>query len=166
MSNQVDIDLTSSNSSIKGQCDDRFANVLEEFTHNFEERGELGASICLNVEGETVVDLWGGKCTRRPDAADWAKDTVSVVFSSTKGAVSICAHLLIAEGRLDPRVKVTDYWPEFGAAGKEDVTVAMMLNHSAGLPALRDKVKDGGYLEWDYMDLRFFHATWPLHSIP
>ena len=69
----------------------------------------------------------------------------------TKGAVSLCAHLLIDEGKLALEAKVTDYWPEFGQAGKEDVTVAMMLNHQAGLPALREKLKEGAFHDWDYM---------------
>ncbi|MBT4162299.1 MAG: beta-lactamase family protein, partial [Gammaproteobacteria bacterium] len=63
----------------------------------------------------------------------------------------LCSHLLIADGKLDLHAKVARYWPEFAVAGKEDVTVAMMLNHSAGLPALRKPIKDGGYLDWDYM---------------
>lgn len=152
MSDAVEIDHT--NGRIKGFCDERFRPVLDEFVRNFESRDELGASISFNVDGETVVDLWGGRVSPKSDAADWQEDTVSVVFSSTKGAVALCAHLLIAEGKLDPNAGVTDYWPEFGAAGKENVTVAMMLNHSAGLPALRDKVKDGGFLDWDYMVAR------------
>ncbi|MDZ7825295.1 MAG: serine hydrolase domain-containing protein [Gammaproteobacteria bacterium] len=52
---------------------------------------------------------------------------------------------------MDLHAKVTDYWPEFGQAGKEDVTVAMMLDHSVGLPAFREKVKPGGLYDWDYM---------------
>ena len=145
------VELTTTNGSIKGLCEERFQPVLDEFVRNFDNREELGASVAINVEGQNVVDLWGGKVSRKPDAGDWQEDTISVVFSSTKGAVALCAHLLIAAGKLELHAPVTDYWPEFGAAGKEDITVAMMLNHSAGLPALRDEVKQGGFLDWDYM---------------
>lgn len=137
--------------AVQGFCDDKFAPVLDTFVENFKKRDELGASVCLNVEGETLVDLWGGKVSPKPDAADWREDTIAVVFSCTKAAVSLCAHLLLQDGRLELRAPVTDYWPEFGASGKRDVTVAMMLNHGAGLPALREPVRKGGFLDWNYM---------------
>ncbi|MBT7369220.1 MAG: beta-lactamase family protein [Gammaproteobacteria bacterium] len=150
MSTSVDIALGSERGTIHGFCDEKFQPVLDEFTRNFLEREEQGASVSLNVEGETVVDLWGGRLHPR-QGGDWQEDTISVVHSVTKAAVSLCAHLLIADGKLDLHAKVARYWPEFAVAGKEDVTVAMMLNHSAGLPALRKPIKDGGYLDWDYM---------------
>lgn len=135
---------------VRGRYDPRFAKVAEEFICNFEQRGEVGASICLNVEGESLVDLWGG--VRDPETGDhWQEDTVSLVFSCTKAATALCAHMLIERGLLDPNAKVTDYWPEFGQNGKENTTVLMMLNHSSALPALRDPVKLGGYNDWDYM---------------
>ena len=64
--------------SIHGICDEKFQPVLDNFVANFRDREERGASVCLNVEGETVVDLWGGKQHPKQDA-DWQEDTVSVV---------------------------------------------------------------------------------------
>jgi CubicO group peptidase (beta-lactamase class C family) len=151
MTHVIELDLTDKKGKVAGFCDPKFQPVLDEFVLNFEHRQELGASVCLNIDGETVVDLWGGKVSRRPDAANWQKDTISVVFSSTKGAVALCAHQLVAEGKLDLNAPVVDYWPAFGAQNKKEITVAMMLNHSAGLPALRDKVKEDGFLDWHYM---------------
>ena len=135
---------------VNGYFDRRFEKLAEEFVRNFEQRGEVGASVCLNIEGQTVVDMWGGM--RDPETGDhWQEDTLSIVFSCTKAATALCAHMLIERGQLDPNAKVTDYWPEFGQNGKENTTVLMMLNHSAALPALREPVKPGGYNDWDYM---------------
>lgn len=135
---------------VSGFYDPKFQNIVDEFVNNFEERGEVGASVSLNIEGETLVDLWGGY--RDPASrAPWERDTLSVVFSCTKAATALCAHRLIDQGKMDLDAKVTQYWPEFGQNGKEDVTVRMMLNHSVGLPAFREPIKEGGYYDWDYM---------------
>jgi CubicO group peptidase (beta-lactamase class C family) len=136
--------------SISGYCDAAFGSVRTEFERNFAERGESGASVCLSVHGETVVDLWGGVASEEKQTP-WERDTVSIVFSCTKAATALCAHMLIDRGKLQPDALVTDYWPEFGQHGKDKTTVAMMLNHESGLPALREPVKTGGFYDWDYM---------------
>ncbi|MBA4226900.1 MAG: esterase [Hyphomonas sp.] len=136
--------------SVQGKCDPKFAKVREEFERNFAARGEVGASVCLSVDGQTVVDLWGGMAN--PETGDpWQEDTVSIVFSCTKAAVATCAHILIDRGALNPNALVKDYWPEFAKNGKEKTTVQMMLNHESALPTLRDPVKPGGFADWDYM---------------
>ncbi len=114
------------------------------------ERGEVGASVCLTIGGETVVDLWGGVANPKT-AAPWKKDTVCTVFSCTKGATALCAHILASRGKLDLDAPVTGLWPEFGQHGKERVTTRMMLDHSAAVPALRQKVRDDGPYDWTYM---------------
>ncbi|MEO0722186.1 MAG: serine hydrolase domain-containing protein [Pseudomonadota bacterium] len=137
-------------STVQGHCDPQFEAVRAEFEKNFAERGEVGASVCLSVDGETKVDLWGG--VANPETGDaWTEDTVSIVFSCTKAATAICAHILIDRGDLNPAALVSDYWPEFAKGGKEATTVQMMLNHESALPALRAPVKEGGFLDWDYM---------------
>lgn len=136
--------------SVSGQCDPKFDALKAEFERNFADRGELGASVCLSVNGETLVDMWGGvadPATNEP----WEKDTVSIIFSCTKAATALCAHILIDRGLLKLHALVTDYWPEYGKHGKDKTTIAMMLNHESGLPALKDPVKPGGFLDWDYM---------------
>ena len=138
------------NGEIQGFCESKFEPVLKEFIRNFQERDEVGASVCIQIEGETQVDLWGGLADPKKRQA-WEKDTVSIIFSCTKAAVALCAHILIDRGKLDLYAPVTDYWPEFGKNGKENITVAMMLNHSAGLPAFRDPIKKDGFADWDYM---------------
>ena len=135
---------------IDGTASRGFERVAEAFERNFGERGEVGASVALTVGGQKVVDLWGGVADPKTDAP-WKKDTVGIVFSCTKGATALCAHMLASRGRLDIDAPVTELWPEFGQHGKERVTTRMMLDHSAGVPALREKVKDDGPYDWAYM---------------
>ncbi len=137
----------------EGICKKGYERVAEAFAQNFAERGEIGASVCLNVGGETVVDLWGGVAHAKT-STPWTKDTVSIVFSCTKGATALCAHMLASRGKLDIDAPVTELWPEFGQHGKDRVTTRMMLDHSAAVPALRDKVKDDGPYDWNYMTER------------
>ncbi|MBN1613993.1 MAG: beta-lactamase family protein [Deltaproteobacteria bacterium] len=136
--------------ALSGFCEPRFERVREEFERNFAERAEVGASLCVTLEGETVVDLWGG--TARIDTGvPWQEDTVGMVFSSTKGATALCAHILAARGQLDLDAPVVQYWPEFAKNGKEKITVKMLLNHQAGLPNLRRRLPKGALYDWNYM---------------
>ena len=147
--NVVEIDFEST-VPIKGSCHKDFQDVAEIFAENFNKYNEIGASLCIVVDGETTVDLWAGyRNEERTD--EWDKNTLSVAFSSTKAALALCIHLLIERGDLHPNERVTKYWPEYGKKGKEETTVEMILNHSAGLPALRTEVKERGFLDWDYM---------------
>src|SRR5262249_18843830 len=143
------ISVTTSAGLVEGECDPKFSSVLDTFVENFEKRDELGASACLSLEGRTVVDLWGGKMAE--GGAPWTRDTVSIVFSATKGASAICAHMAADRGVLDLDAPVTRYWPGFGQAGKEDALVSMMLDHSVGLPHVRTKLKDGAFYDYNYM---------------
>lgn len=135
--------------TLHGTYDPKFSQVVDAFVENFEKRDEVGANVAITLEGKTVLDLWGGRKARDGDA--WEKDTVSVVFSCTKGATSLCAHMLADRGKLDLDAKVADYWPEYAKNGKEDTLVSMMLDHSAGVPHVRAKLKDGAYYDYDYM---------------
>jgi CubicO group peptidase (beta-lactamase class C family) len=134
----------------EGTCKTGFERVAEAFAQNFAERREVGASVCITVNGETVVDLWGGIADPKT-RAPWQKDTVGIVFSCTKGATALCAHILASRGKLDIDAPVSELWPEFAQHGKERVTTRMMLDHSAAVPALREKVKDDGPYDWAYM---------------
>src|SRR5690349_18742370 len=131
--------------AIEGTCEPRFAGVREEFERSFAERGEVGASVCVTVEGETVVDLWGGSAgPERP----WRSDTVGNVWSATKGATALCAHVLASRGQLDINQPVVAYWPEFGKFGKDAILVRHLLSHQAGLPAVRDPLPAGCFYDW------------------
>lgn len=144
--------------TVEGICKKGYERVAETFARNFDELGELGASVCLMAGGDKVVDLWGGVADAKTNAP-WKADTVSIVFSCTKGATALCAHVLASRGKLDLDAPVIELWPEFGRHGKETVTTRMMLDHSAAVPALRGKVKDSGPYEWDYMTARLADET-------
>ncbi|MFJ4522039.1 serine hydrolase domain-containing protein [Streptomyces sp. NPDC088810] len=138
---------------IHGHCDPRFAAVREAFEENFRERGELGAAVAVTVAGETVVDLWGGWA----DAArtrPWERDTVVNVWSTTKGPVALCAHLLADRGLLDLDAPVAAYWPEFAAAGKDKVLVRHLLSHRAGLAGLREPHTLEDLYDWELTTAR------------
>lgn len=127
-----------------------FEPVAQAFADNFASRDELGASVAITLDGETVVNLWGGSKDRKGNDA-WEEDTVSVVYSSTKGAVALAAHTLVSAGELDLDAPVKKYWPEFATNGKEHATVRMMLDHSVGVPCIRNKLEDGVCCDWEYM---------------
>jgi CubicO group peptidase (beta-lactamase class C family) len=146
------ISLTTKAGLVEGTCDPKFSGVLDAFVTNFETRGEIGASCAINIEGRPVVDLWGG--CKKPGGDPWDRDTISIIFSSTKGGMSLCAHMLADRGQLDLDAPVTNYWPEFGQNGKETALVSMLLDHSVGVPHIREPLKPGAYYDWDYMVAR------------
>ncbi len=135
---------------IEGSFDARFSAVVSAFERNFEHNQEIGASVCITIDGESVVDIWGGSKDPKTETA-WDEDTISVVFSSTKGAVALAAHTLISAGELDVDAPVKRYWPEFAVNGKEEATVKMMLDHSVGVPCFRETLAKGSCCDWDYM---------------
>ncbi|MGI9328490.1 MAG: serine hydrolase domain-containing protein, partial [Pseudomonadales bacterium] len=135
---------------LRGHYAPNFEPMAEAFARNFEEHGEVGASVCVTLHGETVIDLWGGTKDVK-EQTQWLEDTMCVVFSSTKGAVALAAHTLVASGELKIDALVKRYWPQFAANGKEKATVRMMLDHSVGVPAMREKLKDKGCCDWEYM---------------
>jgi CubicO group peptidase (beta-lactamase class C family) len=120
---------------ISGHVAPGFAPVADEFARNVTERGEVGAAFTAVVDGEVVVDLWYGLADRDRGIA-WEHDTLSVIFSGTKGLVATCLLLLIERGQLDLEAPVSTYWPEFAAAGKEDILVRHVVSHQAGLPGV------------------------------
>src|SRR4051794_4799023 len=122
--------------TVEGFCDPRFAEVRAEFERNFRERGEVGGAVCVTVGGETVVDLWGGVADRA-GGRPWERDTLVLVWSCTKGAAALCAPLLADRGVLDFDAPVARYWPDFAQAGKAEISVRWVLDHQAGLPAVR-----------------------------
>jgi CubicO group peptidase (beta-lactamase class C family) len=112
-----------------------FEPVRQEFERNFAERGELGAACAAYRSGEKVVDLWGGVRDART-GAPWEKDTLVLVYSTSKGLAAMTLALAHSGGRLDYDERVAAYWPEFAQAGKGDVTVRQLLGHEAGLPVI------------------------------
>lgn len=127
-----------------------FEPVRDAFATNFAVRGEVGASVCVRVRGEVVVDLWGGWAdedrTRR-----WGPDTLVNVYSVGKAIVAAMVLQLVDEGRLALDQPIADVWPEFATGGKSGATVAHALSHQAGVPAIRERLTNHDLWDWDRM---------------
>jgi CubicO group peptidase (beta-lactamase class C family) len=134
---------------VEGACDPRFQAVLDAFKKNFAGRGEVGAAVCVYLDGQKVVDLWGGFSDQARTTA-WREDTIVCMMSVTKGMLALCVHTLVEDGKLDLAEKVATYWPEFAQAGKGDITVQQLVSHHAGL-IYADLAPDQSLLNWDVM---------------
>lgn len=118
---------------IHGSCSDRFSAVREEFVRSLRGGADVGASVAVYLDGEPVVDLWGGH-TDQARTEPWQRDTVTNVWSITKTMTTLCALLLVARGELGLSTPVAAYWPEFRTEGKDRIEVRHLLGHTAGLP--------------------------------
>jgi CubicO group peptidase (beta-lactamase class C family) len=154
--------MSAGDANIDGYVDSRFNAVKNAFRENFARRGELGAAVTVIADGRTVVDLWGGTADHR-SGRPWLRDTLALVFSATKGATALCAHMLASRGQLDLDLPVARYWPEFAAAGKEHLPVRMLLNHRAGLPAIIEPLPPDAIFDWQAMTtaLAAQAPSWP-----
>ncbi len=135
---------------IHGSCETGFDRVRDAFEQNFVLRNEVGAAVAVWVDGNLVVNLWGGSA----DAAanrPWRENTLSNVLSGSKGLTSTCVHQLADRGELDLDAPVARYWPEFGRAGKEGVTLAMVLSHRSGVIGPPARMGWQELADWDYV---------------
>ena len=117
---------------IHGTCTDDLSAVRDTFEANFTHGLETGASVAVTIDGELVVDLWGGVADTET-GREWEQDTIVNVFSSTKPMVGLVALLLADRGELDVHAPVARYWPEFAANGKADIEVRHILGHTSGV---------------------------------
>src|ERR1700729_3443189 len=127
---------------ISGHCDVGFRAVREEFARNFAERGEVGAAVCVIVDGATVVDLAGGWADQAA-ARPWRHDTLVDFYSVGKAFVALLALQLVDAGLLALDDPIAAVWPEFAAGGKEGATLRHALCHRAGVPAIRAPLTNG-----------------------
>ncbi|WP_447587399.1 serine hydrolase domain-containing protein [Microbacterium lacticum] len=130
---QNDLSQTADAAGIRGFAQPAYAGVADAFARVLE-MDASGAALSVVVDGRTVVDVWGGVDPLTD--APWERDSVTLAFSAAKGAVALLVAQLVQAGALDPARPVAYYWPEFGAAGKEHITVADVLTHVAGVPTL------------------------------
>ena len=135
---------------LSGSAEPGFEAVAAAFEAGFDGRPSMGAALHVLVDGQSVVNLWAGVADERSGRV-WTANTPSVIFSCTKGLVSILAARLVQEGRLDYEAPVSRYWPEFAAAGKDQVTVGQALAHQAGLSAPRVDLSEDDMVDWDRM---------------
>ncbi|MCP5031439.1 MAG: beta-lactamase family protein [Actinomycetia bacterium] len=124
---------------VHGTVEPGFEKVRDAFASNFDELGEVGAGFALHVHGELVVDIWAGVADKASGTL-WSDDTLQLVFSTTKGIAAICVGMLADRGVIDLDTPMAEYWPEFGAAGKEALTVRQVMSHQCGLPAVDAKL--------------------------
>ena len=135
---------------LQGACEPRFGAVRDAFVSNWTDHDEVGASLCVIVAGQTVVDLWAGHADAER-SRPWQRDTIANVYSSTKGIAAAAAAMLVDRGQLDVERPVVDYWPEFGQQGKSEIKVRHLLTHEAGLAGVDEQLPDGAVLDWDHM---------------
>ena len=116
----------------EGTCEGRFSAVRQALEDNLESGEELGAAVHVDLDGQTVVDLWGGWRDERR-TTPWSQDTITNVWSCTKTVTSLAALVLVERGLLDPYAPVAKYWPEFAAAGKDRIEVRHLMSHTSGV---------------------------------
>lgn len=133
---------------VEGACDARFAGVREAMRQNMAKHGELGAAVAVLVEGRAVVDLWCG-WSDQARSRRWERNTVVNAFSVGKALAGLCVLMLVSRSKVDFDEPVARCWPEFAAAGKEEITVRQVLSHSAGLAAIERELPDGALYDWD-----------------
>jgi CubicO group peptidase (beta-lactamase class C family) len=137
--------------------------VRDAFLRGFENGEEHGAAVSVYHHGECVVDLMGGWRDREHTIA-YGPDTLQVVFSTTKGIASIAVAMCVERGLLNYSEKVSTYWPEFGAHGKENMTVAQLLSHRGGLYTVDGDITLDEALQWDIITQRLANTA-PLFPI-
>ncbi|MCA6300030.1 MAG: beta-lactamase family protein [Phenylobacterium sp.] len=133
---------------VHGTCDPRFEGVRRTFAANLESGADVGASFAVTIDGEMVIDLWGGFADpgqTRP----WEADTLVNVYSTTKTMTALTALLLADRGELDFHAPVAKYWPEFAANGKSAVTVAHLMSHSSGLSGWKEPLAVEDLYDWE-----------------
>ena len=117
---------------LQGHCDPRFDKVAEALADEITRGEELGASIAVDIDGEYVVDIWGGHADRAKTVR-WSENTIVNFWSCTKTLTALSALILIDRHLLDPHAPVADYWPEFAQNGKQDIEIRHLLAHTSGV---------------------------------
>lgn len=135
---------------LDGVSDSAFSSVLDVFSQILEEPEQRGAALCVQIAGETVMDVWGGVIDRHAEQL-WQQDTLLNIFSSSKPVAAVVLLQLVSEGRLQLDTPVAEYWPEFAAHGKQQITVRQVLSHQAGLPAIVAPQTAEALFDWSTM---------------
>ncbi|WP_159819289.1 serine hydrolase domain-containing protein [Colwellia sp. 20A7] len=113
---------------IHGMVEPGFESIKQLYEHNMQTTEE-NSQLCVYYQGDKVVDLWAS--TTEDD--NFSPDSIINIFSSGKSLEAIAMASLVSKGLLSYDAKITQYWPEFGANGKEELTVADLMRHEAGL---------------------------------
>ena len=132
---------------IQGSFDERFQGVVDVLSSNLDAGKDVGASVSVVHDGQTVVDVWGG--TIDDDGTPWAEDTIINVWSTTKTMTALSALVLADRDELDLHAPVAKYWPEFAANGKEGVTTGHLMSHTAGLSGWQEPMAPEDLYDWE-----------------
>ena len=135
---------------IDGSSDSAFSTVLDVFMQLLEDPEQRGASLCVQVAGETVIDVWGGVIDRHAEQL-WQRDTLVNIFSSGKPIAAVVLLQMVAEGRLQLDTPLAEYWPEFAVQGKQQITVRHILSHQSGLSAVLEPLAAEALFDWQRM---------------
>lgn len=146
---------------IQGYCDPQLESVRQTFAELWDDI-EVGASMTVYCDGQPVINLWGGHADSG-ESKPWQQDTLVNVYSTTKGIMALAIAMLVNEGRLVYEAPVSQYWPEFGAEEKFDVTVEQLLSHQAGLPGFDPPITVEELYNWQQMvfNLASQQPKWP-----
>lgn len=133
---------------IEGSWDPRFEGVFTSLAASLDAGTDVGASVAVLLDGEPVVDIWGG-FVDESHSAPWERDTITNVWSTTKTMTFLCALMLADRGELDFHAPVAKYWPEFATAGKDRVEVRHLMSHTSGLPGWTEHLPPEDLADWD-----------------
>jgi CubicO group peptidase (beta-lactamase class C family) len=133
---------------LQGMCEDRFKVVQDALEENLRTGEELGASLVVNIDGQTVVDVYGGFADAAK-TAPWTSDTITNVWSTTKTVTNFAALVLVARGELDVYAPVARYWPEFAANGKENIEVRHLMSHTSGVSGWEQPFTVEDMYDWE-----------------
>jgi CubicO group peptidase (beta-lactamase class C family) len=133
---------------IHGTADPSYEQLSELLSATLDTGTDVGASVCVTVDGETVVDIWGG-WVDEAKSEPWGRDTITNVWSTTKTMTFLSALLLVERGQLDFHEKVATYWPEFAQNGKADIEVRHLMGHTSGVSAWMQPVTVDDIYDWD-----------------
>lgn len=147
---------------LDGHVNPNYATVASALTSQIPKYQQAGSAVCVYHKGRCVVDLWGG--IKDAKGQPWQQDTTAPSFSTTNGVLSTLVHILIDQGLADYEDAIADYWPEFGARGKDRISIRQALSHQAGLYDISSLVKQPAeMLDWDHM-LSLIADAQPAHE--
>ncbi|GAC1605420.1 MAG: serine hydrolase domain-containing protein [Acidimicrobiales bacterium] len=133
---------------IQGTCDDKFTAVRDVLSGNLDSGADVGASVAVYIDGQAVVDIWGGH-TDAAKTKPWERDTIVNVWSTTKTMTALCALILADRGEIDFHAPVARYWPDFKANGKEHIEVRHLMGHTSGLSGWTEAITTEDLYDWE-----------------
>ena len=144
---------------VHGTADAKLEGIRDVLAERLD-ADELGASIVVDVDGETLLDIWGGWCDEAR-TTPWVEDTIVNVWSTTKTVTSLAALMLVDRGLLDPYEKVAAYWPEFGDNGKDQVELRHLMSHTSGVSGWEQPFAVEDMYDWELSTSRLAaQAPW------